>query len=39
MIMFDEIEYDGANVVGEHKHWHTLRCILGKPEAVSSWSA
>jgi tellurite methyltransferase len=31
LIRFDEHEYDGANVLGEPKHWHTLRCLFRKP--------
>ena len=28
MVRFDELEYDGANVLGQPKHWHTLRCLF-----------
>jgi 2-polyprenyl-3-methyl-5-hydroxy-6-metoxy-1,4-benzoquinol methylase len=31
LIRFDELEYDGTNVLGEPKHWHTLRCLFRKP--------
>lgn len=27
----DELEYDGASIDGEAKHWHTLSCLLRKP--------
>jgi hypothetical protein len=27
IIRYDELEYDGVNVLGQHKHWHTLRCL------------
>ena len=30
-IYLDELEYDGTNVLGEPKHWHTLRCLFRKP--------
>jgi 2-polyprenyl-3-methyl-5-hydroxy-6-metoxy-1,4-benzoquinol methylase len=29
-IRLDELEYDGANVLGQRKHWHTLRCLFRK---------
>lgn len=29
-IQLDELEYDGANVLGQRKHWHTLRCLVRK---------
>jgi 2-polyprenyl-3-methyl-5-hydroxy-6-metoxy-1,4-benzoquinol methylase len=32
-IYVDELEYDGTNVLGEPKHWHTLRCLFRKPAA------
>jgi 2-polyprenyl-3-methyl-5-hydroxy-6-metoxy-1,4-benzoquinol methylase len=28
VIRMDEHEYDGTNVLGQPKHWHTLRCLL-----------
>jgi 2-polyprenyl-3-methyl-5-hydroxy-6-metoxy-1,4-benzoquinol methylase len=28
VIRLDELEYDGTNVLGEPKHWHTLRCLF-----------
>ena len=28
VIRLDELEYEGTNVLGEPKHWHTLRCLL-----------
>lgn len=31
LIRFDEHEHDGTNVLGEPKHWHTLRCLFRKP--------
>lgn len=31
-IRLDELEYDGTNVLGQPKHWHTFRCILRKRE-------
>jgi hypothetical protein len=30
-IHLDELEYDGTNVLGQPKHWHTLRCLFRKP--------
>jgi len=27
-IRLDELEYDGTNVLGQPKHWHTLRCLF-----------
>jgi tellurite methyltransferase len=30
-IWLDELEYDGASILGEPKHWHTLGCLLRKP--------
>ena len=30
VIRLDELEYDGTNVLGEPKHWHTLRCLFRK---------
>jgi trans-aconitate methyltransferase len=30
VIRLDELEYDGVNVLGQRKHWHTLRCLLRK---------
>jgi trans-aconitate methyltransferase len=30
VIRLDEREYDGVNVLGQRKHWHTLRCLLRK---------
>lgn len=30
VIRLDELEYDGVNVLGQSKHWHTLRCLLRK---------
>ena len=30
MIRLDELEYDGTNVLGQHKHWHILRCLAQK---------
>jgi 2-polyprenyl-3-methyl-5-hydroxy-6-metoxy-1,4-benzoquinol methylase len=32
-IRLDEFEYDGVNVLGQPKHWHTLRCIFRKQSA------
>jgi 2-polyprenyl-3-methyl-5-hydroxy-6-metoxy-1,4-benzoquinol methylase len=29
-IHLDELEYDGTNVLGQPKHWHTLRCLFRK---------
>jgi SAM-dependent methyltransferase len=31
-IQVDELEYDGVNVLGQSKHWHTLRCLVRKSE-------
>jgi hypothetical protein len=31
VIRLDELEYDGLDVVGRPKHWHTYRCIFRKP--------
>jgi 2-polyprenyl-3-methyl-5-hydroxy-6-metoxy-1,4-benzoquinol methylase len=31
VIHLDELEYDGTNVLGQPKHWHTLRCLFRKP--------
>jgi hypothetical protein len=28
VIRVDELEYDGTNVLGQPKHWHTLRCLF-----------
>lgn len=28
VIRLDEREYDGANVLGQSKHWHVVRCIV-----------
>ncbi len=28
VIRLDELEYEGTNVLGEPKHWHTLRCLF-----------
>ena len=28
VIRLDELEYDGTNVLGQPKHWHTLRCLF-----------
>jgi trans-aconitate methyltransferase len=30
VIRLDELEYDGVNVLGQRKHWHTQRCLLRK---------
>jgi 2-polyprenyl-3-methyl-5-hydroxy-6-metoxy-1,4-benzoquinol methylase len=30
LIRLDELEYDGTNVLGQPKHWHTLRCLFRK---------
>jgi 2-polyprenyl-3-methyl-5-hydroxy-6-metoxy-1,4-benzoquinol methylase len=30
VIRLDEREYDGTNVLGQPKHWHTLRCLFRK---------
>ena len=27
IIRYDELEYDRVNVLGQPKHWHTLRCL------------
>lgn len=35
IVRLDELEYDGTNVLGQAKHWHTLRCILRKRERDS----
>jgi hypothetical protein len=31
IVRYDELEYDGVNVIGQHKHWHTLRCLAQRP--------
>ncbi len=31
IVRLDELEYDGTNVLGQPKHWHTFRCILRRP--------
>jgi 2-polyprenyl-3-methyl-5-hydroxy-6-metoxy-1,4-benzoquinol methylase len=33
VVRLDELEYDGVNVLGQPKHWHTLRCLLQKRAA------
>ena len=35
VIRLDELEYEGTNVLGEPKHWHTLRCLLRNRRADS----
>jgi 2-polyprenyl-3-methyl-5-hydroxy-6-metoxy-1,4-benzoquinol methylase len=31
VVGMDELEYDGTNVLGQPKHWHTLRYLFRKP--------
>jgi SAM-dependent methyltransferase len=32
VVRLDELEYDGANVLGQPKHWHTVRGLFRKRE-------
>jgi hypothetical protein len=37
-IRLDELEYDGANVLGQRKHWHTLRCLSASSRVNCGYS-